>query len=616
MSRQQVYFNSWSEQFRKPFGAVLSGTSVHFAIRVSLEAILKVSFIVHKDGETFREIEMARKFEKGGDYQTDFQTYGPSGLYFYHFQIIYQDSRRTERKIYYGKADDDCGGQGKISDDPEGVKQYQLTSYSQRDCAPEWYRRGVIYHIFVDRFFNGDPHRKILNPKKNSFVYATEGDLPYYITDKNGEISRWDFFGGNLSGIIAKLPALHDLGITVLYLSPIFEARSNHKYDTADYRRIDPMFGDDRTLQKLIAKAGRLGIHIMLDGVFNHVGADSRYFNRYKTYGDGGAYNDPGSPYYHWFTFHHYPDSYDAWWNIRDLPAASKSNRFFQDFIYQSPNSVIHRWTKMGIGGWRLDVADELPDAFIAGIRSAVDMHTTKEEGKVLIGEVWEDASHKIAYGQRRHYLEGGMLHGVMNYPFRRMIIDLLMLRMTAEQAVRISMTLKSNYPPEAFHANMNNIGTHDTERILTVLGGDERKLRLAVWLLITLPGVPCIYYGDEAGLFGGKDPDNRRFFPWGRENAKILTDFRTAIRERRKDVNLQLGDYFPFSIGRLFGFLRYRSDEAFTASLFNPTPVAQMIDLKNFEDQTGEDHTERRVRELFIDGIHMDPLDFIIKRK
>ncbi|WP_332237645.1 glycoside hydrolase family 13 protein [Sporolactobacillus sp. KGMB 08714] len=616
MSLPSIYFNSWSEKYRRPFGAVQAGKSVYFSIAVDLAKIWRVDLVIQKDGDSFQELEMFPSGEDARLYKLKFVTEKKSGLYFYHFKIDGDDGRSGRKTVFYGKAGDNFGGRGRIVYDPAVVEQYQITCYDHPDPAPCWYLHGVVYQIFVDRFNNGNRHHAVYSPKKNSFLYATEEDDPYYIRDKEGNITRWDFFGGNLKGITDKLPYLHALGVTVLYLSPIFEARSNHKYDTADYGKIDPMFGSKEAFQKLIAKAQGLGMHIILDGVFNHVGADSIYFNRFKTYEEGGAYNDTGSPYFDWFTFYHFPDDYDCWWNIKDLPAVDKNNTSYRNFIYQSDQSVIHRWTQTGIGGWRLDVADELPDDFIAGIRKALDSHSNKTERKVLIGEVWEDASNKIAYGKRRHYLEGGMLQGVMNYPFRLLIIGLLNQSTTAGQAVRASLTLKSNYPPEAFHANMNNIGTHDTERILTVLGGDENKLRLAVQLLMTLPGVPCVYYGDEAGLYGRKDPENRRFFPWGRENVNIQDIFRSAIQCRRSDENLRVGDYFPFSIRGLFGFIRFRSEEAYTVMIFNATPTRQTIDLEALDDQTGEGKIKPLVGSLLASGTALPPYSFLSGRK
>lgn len=376
------------------------------------------------------------------------------------------------------------------------------------------------------------------------------------------------------------------------------------------------MFGDSKTFQKLVAHAKNAGMHIILDGVFNHVGADSIYFNRFKRYGEGGAFNDRQSPLYDWFSFHHYPDSYDCWWNISDLPAVDKSNENYRDFIYQSDESIVDMWTETGIGGWRLDVADELPDDFIAGIRAAMDRHASLNDGKVLIGEVWEDASNKMAYGKRRHYLEGSMLHGVMNYPFRKMILDLLLERINARQAARLSLTLKSNYPPDALLANMNNIGTHDTERILSLLAGDKMKLRLAAWLLMTLPGVPCVYYGDEAGLTGEKDPDNRRFFPWGRENKEIESFFREAIRARRTDPNLQSGDYLPFSAGRLFGFIRTCGKGDITAIIFNTTLENQRFELDQLIDETNGKWLFSVLQKVFGNGVNVSPLDFVITKE
>ncbi|MFT8710054.1 MAG: glycoside hydrolase family 13 protein [Sporolactobacillus sp.] len=588
MSSDRVYFNSWSEKCRQPFGAVQIGQTISFAIDVHLDHVERVELVIQKDGSGFDFVEMARRSSQPETYKVTYTTGGTSGLYFYHFRMTC--SQDYGQKIYYyGKQSDHCGGVGQLLEDQNAVSQYQLTCYAHSDPAPDWYTQGVIYHIFVDRFNNGNAFHRISHPKRNSFIYATENDDPYYIRDASGNIVRWDFFGGNLRGIIDKLHELADFGVTVLYLSPIFEASSNHRYNTADFTTIDPMIGDRSIFAKLIKKAKKHNIRIILDGVFNHVGADSLYFNKFGHYGTGGAYKNRHSPYYDWFSFHDYPDHYDSWWAVDDLPTVNKSLPAYRHFIYDSDQSVINQWTKMGIGGWRLDVADELPDDFIAGIRRALDGHNSDNERKVLIGEVWEDASNKIAYGKRRHYLEGGMLHGVMNYPIRELIINLVEQRITSRTAARQLLTLKSNYPPRAFYASMNNIGTHDTERILTVLNNNEEKLKLAIWLLMTLPGVPCIYYGDEAGLQGGKDPENRRFYPWEHENQRIKQIYYQAVHARRHDPNLQTGDFLPFSIGQVFAFVRFRSDKEWTLLLLNPTAAECPVNWEERIDETGE---------------------------
>ncbi|CAM3183164.1 glycoside hydrolase family 13 protein [Sporolactobacillus spathodeae] len=607
MAPDSAYFNSWSEAYRRPFGAIQIGKSIFMAIDVRFAHVLRVELAIQKDGSGFEYVEMFQDGEDPIKYRIKYVTEGASGLYFYHFRITCQTDSGT-RLYYYGKQADHCGGAGQLLDDPGAVSQYQLTCYAYSDPAPEWYTHGIIYHIFIDRFNNGNAFHRISNPKKNSFIYATEDDDPYYIRDSKGHIVRWDFFGGNLKGIIDKLHELHQFGVTILYLSPIFEASSNHRYNTADFTKIDPMIGDRPIFEKLIKKAKRLNIRIILDGVFNHVGADSVYFNRFGTYGNGGAYNDTRSAYYNWFTFHHYPDSYDSWWAVDDLPTVKKDLPAYRHFIFDSDQSIVSQWTEAGIGGWRLDVADELPDDFIAGIRRAVDRHSNGNDRKVLIGEVWEDASNKIAYGKRRHYLEGGMLHGAMNYPVRHLIIDLIEQRISARSAARQLLTLKSNYPPEAFNAAMNNIGSHDTERILTVFNGNEEKLKLAIWLLMTLPGVPCIYYGDEAGLTGGKDPENRRFYPWGRENQRIKQIYYQAAQARRHDLNLQSGDFLPFSIGDLFGFVRFRSQEYWTMLLLNPTSIEQPVHWDERFDETGGSRLLEAMRLFLPVGLSLAP--------
>ncbi|AEB30396.1 alpha-amylase [Carnobacterium sp. 17-4] len=404
-----------------------------------------------------------------------------------------------------------------------------------------------------------------------------------YIKNEDGEVVRWEFYGGNLKGIIQKLPYLKEMGITILYLSPLFEARSNHKYDTGDYLKIDPMFGDQDTFNELIQQAKEFGMRIILDGVFNHSGADSRYFNRYGTYPEMGAYQSKESRYFDWYTFKKFPDHYESWWGVKDLPKLNTENPKVQSFLYKDQNSVIRKWSKLGLGGWRLDVADELSDDVLKGIRLALEETV---EDSVLIGEVWEDASNKIAYNKRRHYIEGGQLHGAMNYPFRAIIIGLLQRSITPQEAAEKWMNLKENYPTEAFKSNLNNIGTHDTERIYTVLNQNIAKLKQAMALLFIVPGVPCLYYGDEAGVKGKEDPDNRRMYPWGKENKEIQTFVKKLAAVRSKETSLKEGDFYSFSQGELMGIVRLSSQEEFVIMLLNTANKENRLETSAIPEQ------------------------------
>ncbi|EUJ35606.1 alpha amylase [Listeria weihenstephanensis FSL R9-0317] len=575
-----VQFDSWNELYKRPFGAVDVEATVDFRIDVALPYVSKVELKIHKDGMEEQSLEMVHTEDSA--YTVSFKPHAATGLYFYYFKI--QQNFDTEaRTTYYFNNPDKYGGEGFFTENYHELSTYQLTCFEYADNAPDWYQKAVFYHIFVDRFFNADDH--VREPKPDSFIYARNEDTPYYIKNDKGEIVRWEFFGGNLDGITQKLTYLQNLGITGLYLSPIFEAKSNHKYDTSDYKKIDPMFGDESILAELIQKAGDMGMRVILDGVFNHVGEDSVYFNRNGHFTSVGAYQSKDSPYYSWFTFHDFPDQYDTWWGVSNLPVVNKQDADFKRLIYAGDDSVIDHWTSRGISGWRLDVADELPDEFIAGIRKKL----MKYPDRVLIGEVWEDASNKIAYNKRRHYLEGGMLQGVMNYPFRHIIIDVINGDMTAKQAAQRTMAIKENYPAAALAANLNNIGTHDTERIFTMLSEDKAKLRLAIHLLMVLPGVPCVYYGDEAGLTGGADPDNRKFYPWGREDAEISDFYHAAIQLRNTNEALQKGEYHPFSLGTLFGVIRYIDQDNWRVFVMNPTGEEQKVNLSDIYPERAE---------------------------
>ncbi len=310
-----------------------------------------------------------------------------------------------------------------------------------------------------------------------------------------------------------------------------------------------------------------------MDGVFSHVGKNSLYFNISGDYGDDeGAAKNPDSPYFDWFKFENYPFDYKSWWGIKDLPEIDKDNESFRDFIYGRKNSVLSKWNDLGIDGWRLDVADELPDSFIKGIRENLDRYSEK----ILIGEIWEDASNKISYGTRRKYILGGSLQACMNYPFRDLIINLLNGNRSCQDVAHQLMTLQENYPKDIFYNNLNNLGTHDTERILTMVG--KENLPIAVSLLFVLPGIPCIYYGDEAGLSGGKDPENRKYFPWDDISPEIYDYYKSWTKKRLLENSLKEGEFSSFYSDRLLGILRYTDSEVFV-EVINPSEDEIKID-------------------------------------
>ncbi|MFU0799588.1 MAG: glycoside hydrolase family 13 protein [Xylanivirga thermophila] len=514
--------------FRTPFGAVKPKDNV--ILRLEGKNIGKVELeIILFDGHRM-SVPMEQRW--AGDMQIFEKNIHIKeehiGIINYYFTIY-----AYNQVFYYGNNHDGLGGEGRIYN--KNPPYYQITVYREFK-VPAWYKEGIVYQIFVDRFCNGNEDGKVLNPKKNSFIYANWDDEPMYIKDDKGDIKRWEFYGGNLKGVIKKLDYLKSLYVTVIYLNPIFESSSNHKYDTADYKKIDPMFGNEEIFKELCLEAEKRGIRIILDGVFSHTGADSVYFNKFGRYKALGAYQSKDSPYYNWYRFIQYPDIYECWWGIDNQPNVDELNRSYMDFIINDEDSVIKKWIKLGASGWRLDVADELPDPFIEQLKK--EMKKTREDS-VLIGEVWEDASNKISYSKSREYLFGHELDSVTNYPFRGAVISFLNGHITSHEFSRRMMSIYENYPPEAFYSNLNILGTHDTERILTMFHakGDKAVLymELAVAIQMTFPGVPLIYYGDEAGVKGGTDPDNRRTYPWGKENKYIMNLYRrlTSIRNK-----------------------------------------------------------------------------------
>ena len=432
-------------------------------------------------------------------------------------------------------------------------KSFRLLVYSAGFTTPSWFYGGVMYHIFVDRFCKSG---KVTQRRKNA-EYAPDwyGDITQYGAYPGAHVQNNEFFGGDLWGIIEKLPYLQELGVTVLYLSPIFEAYSNHKYDTGDYSKVDAQFGGREALEALIRQAAEHGMRVIWDGVFNHTGDDSLYFDRYGNYGGIGAYQNPTSPYRDWYHFGKTDDEYEAWWGIKILPKLNHNTPSCREF-FTGEKGVGAHYVSAGIGGWRLDVADELSDDFLDAFRASVKKANPEA---IIIGEVWENAADKIAYGKRRRYLRGAQLDCVMNYPLRQGILSFI-LEGNGAALARVLTEIYSSYPKCVCDCLMNVLGTHDTERILSVLGDSAslsldnallathkmdaaarrrgtRLLRLASMIQFTVYGVPSIFYGDEAGMEGGHDPFCRRPFPWGREDEGLEAHYRLLGKIRKLPV-------------------------------------------------------------------------------
>lgn len=438
-----------------------------------------------------------------------------------------------------------------------GVRCFQLLIY-EKESHPMHLVGGIMYHIFVDRFAKGGTV-----PIKGTAIINPDWDegLPQYAAVPGGFIANNMFFGGTLWGVIAKLDLLAALGVTLLYLSPVFDAYSNHKYDTGDYEVVDEMFGGEAALRALCKAASERGIGVILDGVFNHTGSDSKYFNREGRYPGIGAYQSKESPYYSWFDFEEFPNTYRSWWGIPILPAVDSCKPDWINYI-SGKEGILAKYAKCGIAGWRLDVVDELSDPFVDALGARVK---AENPDAVIYGEVWEDASNKIAYNSRRRYFRGGQLDAVMNYPLRTAMIRFIRDGDSQALAQTVHM-LWAHYPKHTSHLLMNMLGTHDTERILTLLSGTQitkmspteqatyrlpatervtaiERLKQAYLLVSFLPGIPCIYYGDEVGMEGGKDPFNRMPYPWGREDVELRSWYRKVGQLRRSIPMLGTAD-------------------------------------------------------------------------
>ncbi|MDO4869269.1 MAG: alpha-amylase family glycosyl hydrolase [Bacillota bacterium] len=569
MEQANIIFDSRNTYFKTPSGAVVSDTEITYRILVAKALHPDCVHIVVKYD---RHDEPARYQMNGGEEtpaETD--TYleytltlaiHDTGLYWYRFEI------ETPKGILRVGRDQDNAAV--ITDDDAA---WQQTVYQRKYDVPDWLYGGIYYHIFVDRFHRSGRQRFA---GEGQILRDDWGGVPVW-EPQDGQILNNDFFGGDLEGIRQKLPYLASLHVTCIYLSPIFEAYSNHKYDTANYERIDPMFGSEEDFQRLCREANDLGIRVICDGVFSHTGADSIYFDKHGRCGGSGAYNNPDSPYRSWYCFRE-DGSYDCWWDFETLPKLNKRDPGYIRYI-TGENGIVRKWLRAGASGWRLDVADELDGGFLDTLTEAAK---TEKSDALILGEVWEDASNKIAYDERKNYFEGGRLDSVTNYPVRNGIIEFI--RNGDSQRLRSAVeSIIENYPPEVTNCLMNILGTHDSPRIITALAGadlgpdptreaqahthlDEnqweegiRLLKMASLIQMTLPGLPCIYYGDEAGTEGYKDPFNRTCYPWDQENQDLLQWYRKLTEIRSAHGVFRQGGYRTIDASDgLFAFERY----------------------------------------------------------
>ena len=554
-----IPFNSRKSYHKSVFGALRQNESVVFRVVLPREmGCTGVNLVIRADfeekGEGFRHSFTWERME-GDSEEWWTLTYSAalSGLYMYYFECL-----TSWGKTYITNFG---GGEGRLN---ATGSEFQLTVYDENFSTPDWLKGGIIYQIFPDRFYNSGKEKKNVPPDR--ILRDDWGGEPKWRLNPDGKMLNNDYFGGDLKGIEQKLPYLRQLGVSCIYLNPIFEANSNHRYDTADYKKIDSVLGDEKDFISLCKKAKKLGISVMLDGVFSHTGDDSIYFNKYGRYDSVGAYQSKQSPYYEWYNFEQYPDKYASWWGIDILPETDETNEDYIEFI-TGENGVARKWLRNGARAWRLDVADELPDKFLDSFTQAVK---AEKSDAIVLGEVWEDASNKCSYGKRRRYLQGKQLDSVMNYPFADAILDFVRSGIVDGFTEKI-MTILENYPADVVNVLMNHIGTHDTARAITALSGESCEMRDRQWqsekklsdeqykfgvkllkiaslIQFTLPGVPSIYYGDEAGMQGYKDPFNRVCYPWGNENKELISWYQQLGKFRTENKVFIDGEFIPVS--------------------------------------------------------------------
>lgn len=456
--------------------------------------------------------------------------------------------------------------------------------------TPAWVKDAIFYQIFPDRFAKSDK-----NPARN---------LPFESWDSAP--THYGFKGGDLYGVIEKLDYLQALGINAIYFNPIFSSASNHRYHTFDYYNVDPLLGGNDALRKLLDEAHKRNMRVILDGVFNHA---SRGFWQFHHVLETGA----SSPYKDWFHFdearlhgkkhwgayptHHedhllkHEDSltaigYKAWWNLPALPKFNTNTPAVREFLFD----VAEFWIKFGIDGWRLDVPGEIDDdEFWREFRRRV---RAINPDTYIVGEIWHEA---------QRWLQGDQFDAVMNYLFTAVSMNYFagshlnmdvitqaggfkdrVRPMNAPEFANEVDRILNLYPSEITFAQLNLLDSHDMPRFLSCVNGDKNSLKLAWLFMLTLPGAPCIYYGDEIGVDGGHDPDCRKSFPWdeSRWDKDLLEYVKACIAMRKEHEALRHGEYKRlYADGDVMAFAREHNGEK-VITIFNVANEERSIEL------------------------------------
>jgi len=565
----RILYDSKQLRYKTPFGTLTPGEVC--TLTIYIPATVKTTsvrcVINNEDGSHAKNVELflARKEGPYDVFQGGF-SFDRVGLYFYFFYI--SNSGGGFRLFKQGD-----------QTNMEAGDLWQVSCIPADYAVPDWAKGAIIYQVFPDRFHQSG--KVDLTGKLEPYtIHKYWHEEVQWQPTPEGVVLNNDFYGGNFRGIAEKMDYIASLGATILYLNPISKSFSSHRYDTGDYKTPDPMLGTIEDFRAMCDAAHERGIKVILDGVYSHTGSDSLYFNKKGTFPSKGAYLSPDSPYRSWYTFHQWPDSYNSWWNFDTLPTVNKMDPEFIKYIITDEDSVVAYWLRQGADGFRLDVADELPDEFL---KLLYDRVKGIRPDALVLGEVWEDASNKKAYNKRRTYFTGKELDSVMNYPYRTAIINFMRGFDSGRGFKDAVMAIAENYPPQVVACNMNLLGTHDTPRILTALVDDfngsreekakrrlsrnqlevaHERLLMASFLQYTLPGCPSLYYGDEAGMEGYRDPFNRRTYPWGREDVELLEHYRRLGQLRAACEALRLGDIQFFEAeDKHLGFMRtYKS--------------------------------------------------------